>query len=326
MDVKQRKKNIEKFSERYNYFLKHGVTLTQDSEIYPFILSRHSVRSYDQRPLSSADQARIKIILNNTKSLLSENKFQTIFKSKTKGEDLVEILGAYGRFITPPYYLVPFITGSHNAFVDLGYQTEQIAVRLWSKGIGTCFIGCLSRQEKVRQLFQLPTNAQIAAFLVFGYPGVGSGFDAITKVTKSIIGIRGRKPVEELFYRDTFDHPEKPEGLWKKIIEAGRNAPSAVNAQPWRFLLRNEELYLLTLRDKRKYILLENQDYCFHDSGLCMANIDLALSSAGLQGEWQFLKGNLDFNSGFPENYYPLAKLKIKNDGEKRIDFNKNEN
>jgi nitroreductase len=300
--------------------------LSQDSEIYPFILSRHSIRSYDQRLLSSADQAHIKIILNNTKSLLPENKFETILRSKTKREDLVEILGAYGRFITPPYYLVPYITGSNNALVDLGYHAEQIAVRLWSKGIGTCFIGCLSRQEKVRQLFQLPANAQIAAFLVFGHPGVGFGFETITKITKSIIGIRGRKSVEELFYRDTFDYLAKPEGLWEKIIEAGRMAPSAINAQPWRFLLRNEELYLFTLRNNRNYILPENQDYCFHDSGLCMANIDLALSSFGLQSEWQFLKGILDFNSHYPENYYPLAKLNIKNDGEKTIDFNKDKN
>ena len=309
------------FPERYNYFSKYpkvnGAIVSQDSEIYPFILSRRSIRSYDQRQLSSADQAHIKIILNNTKSLFPENKFEIILKNKTKGEDLVEILGAYGRFITPPYYLVPFITGRNNALVDLGYQVEQIAVRLWSKGIGTCFIGCLSRQEKVRQLFQLSADAQIAAFLVFGYPGVGFGIETITKFTKSIIGIRGRKPVEDLFFQDTFEHSTKPEGIWEKIIEAARFTPSAINAQPWRFLLRNDELYLFTLRNNRKYILPENQDYCFHDSGLCMANIDLALSSLGLHSEWKFLNGDLDINSRYPENLYPLAKLIVKNDGEK---------
>ena len=305
--------NMEIFPERYNYFSKYfkanGAIVSQDSEIYPFILSRRSIRSYDQRQLSSADQAHIKIILNNTKSLFSENKFEIIFKSKTKGEDLVEVLGAYGRFITPPYYLVSYITGSNNALVDLGYHEEQIVVRLWSMGIGTCFIGCLSRQKKVRQLFQLPAEAQIAAFLVFGYPGVGFGIETITKFTKSIIGIRGRKPVEEIFYQDTFDHPAKPEGLWERIIEAARFSPSAINAQPWRFLLRNEELYLFTLRNNRKYILPENQDYCFHDSGLCMSNIDLTLSSFGLQSEWQFLNGDLDFNYRYPENLFPLVKL-----------------
>jgi len=300
--------------------------VSQDSEIYPFILSRRSIRSYDQRQLSSADQARIKIILNNSKSLFPDNQFEIILKSKTKGEDLVEILGAYGRFITPPYYLVPYITGNNNALVDLGYHEEQIAVRLWSKGIGTCFIGCLSRQEKVRQLFQLPAEAQIAVFLVFGYPGVGFGIETITKVTKSIIGIHGRKPIEEVFYLDTFEHPSKPEGLWKKIIEAARLAPSAINAQPWRFLLRNEELYLFVLRNNRKYILPENQDYCFHDSGICMANIDLTLSSLGLQGEWQFINRDLDFNSHYPENLFPLVKLIIKNGGDKKIDFIKDKN
>jgi nitroreductase len=291
--------------------------LSQNADIYPFILSRRSIRKYDQRQLNIADQARIKIILNTTKSLLPDSKFAVILKSKTKGEDLVEILGAYGRFITPPYYLVPYTTNSKNSLEDLGYHSEQIAVQLWAKGIGSCFIGCLSRQEKVRQLFQLPANAQIAAFLVFGYPGAGFGIGTITEFTKSIMGIRARKQVEEIFFQDSFDHPAKPLELWQKIIEAARMAPSAVNAQPWRFLLRNDELYLFTLRNNRKYVLPENQDYCYHDSGLCMANIDLALTSIGQKCEWKLLNGDLDFDTHFPEQYFPLAKLILKNDGDK---------
>ena len=290
--------------------------LSQNSEIYPYILSRHSIRSFEQRQLSLADQAHIKIILNNTKPLIPDNKFETVLKSKIKGEDLVEILGVYGRFIAPPYYLVPYIIGSNNALADLGYREEQIAVRLWSKGIGSCFIGCLSRQEKVRHLFQLPTEAQIAAFLVFGYPGGGFSFETITKATKSLIGKSGRKPVEDLFFYDSFENPVKPEGLWEKVVEAARFAPSAINAQPWRFLLRNREFYLFVLRNNRNYILPENQDYCFHDGGICMANIDLAVSSFGLQSQWQFLNGKLDFNSHFPENLFPLAKLILNNQGE----------
>ncbi len=291
--------------------------LPNNSDIYPFILSRRSIRKYDQRQLNSADQARIKKILNSTKSLIPENKFEVILKSKTKGEDLVEILGAYGRFITPPYYVVPYTLASKNTIVDLGYHTEQISIQLWASGIGSCFIGCLSRQKKVRQLFQLPADAQIAAFLVFGYPGEGFGIGTITNVTKTIMSIRARKPVEEIFFQDSFGHPAKPIGLWQKIIEAARMAPSAVNAQPWRFLLRKKELYLFTLQNNRKYVLPENQDYCFHDSGLCMANIDLALTSFDQKFEWKLLNGELDFGNHFPEQLFPLAKLILKNEEDK---------
>jgi nitroreductase len=291
-------------------------TLPNNLDIYPYILSRHSVRKYDQRQLNSADQARIKIILNSTRSLIPESQFEIILKSKPKGEDLVEILGAYGRFITPPYYLVPYTIDSKNSLVDLGYHSEQIAIQMWSKGIGSCFIGCLSRQEKVRQLFQLPTKAQIAAFLVFGYPGNGFGIGTITEVTKSIMGIRARKPIEEIFFQDSFNYPAQPAGLWQKIIEAARMAPSAVNDQPWRFLLRKKELYTFTLRNNRKNVLPENQDYCFHDSGLCMANIDLALTSFGQKFEWKLLNGVLDIDTQFPEQLFPLAKLILKSEGE----------
>jgi nitroreductase len=282
-----------------------------DADLYPYLVSRRSIRSYDQRPFESADKARIELTLNNTRALFPENQFNTIFHTKEKGEDLVSVLGAYGRFITPPYYLLPYIIGENQVYVDLGYQAEQIAIQLWSKGIGSCFIGCLSRQEKVRVNFHLPSTAHIAAFLVIGYPGDNLGFETITKTAMSIMGIRSRFPIEEISFLESFDLHFKPNGMWEKIIEAGRMAPSAVNAQPWRFLLIKNELYLFSVQNSRKYLLAENSHYSFHDCGICMANIDMALLSLGVQGKWKFLNGNLDKNLKYPENYYPLVKLTV---------------
>jgi len=281
------------------------------SDLYPYLISRRSIRSYDQRLFESDDKARIELILKNTRALLSENQFKVIFHTKEKGEDLVSVLGAYGRFITPPYYLLPYIIGENQVYLDLGYQAEQIAIQLWSKGIGSCFIGCLSRQEKVRTTFHLPSTAHIAAFLVIGYPGDNLGLETIAKTARSIMGIRSRFPIEEICFSESFDHHFKPDGMWKKIIEAGRMAPSAVNAQPWRFLMVKNDLYLFSVQNNRRYLLLENSHYSFHDCGICMANIDMALHSLGVQGTWKFLDGTLDNNLKCPENYYPLVRLTV---------------
>jgi nitroreductase len=284
---------------------------------FPYILSRHSVRNYEQRVLDPADLARVELILRNTKSRFSGNKFSVILKSKEKGEDLVSILGAYGRFITPPYYLLPYLIGENHSLADLGYQTEQIAIQLWSKGIGSCFIGCLSRRDVVRMKFQLPPSAHVAAFLVIGYPaGDSTGFELFTRAAKTVMGIRNRLAVEEICFMDSFEQPCKPDGKWENVIEAARMSPSAVNAQPWRFLLHNDVCYFFAVQDQRKYLLPENKDYSLHDSGICMANMDMALTSLGIKGNWTFLDGLMDVNIPHPEKYYPFARLILNQTGE----------
>jgi len=89
-------------------------------------------------------------------------------------------------------------------------------------------------------------------------------------------------------------------------------SPSAVNAQPWRFLLLNNELHLFSVQDSRKYLLPENRFYALHDCGVCMANMDMAMAAMGYEWEWDFLDGQIDENLKCPPSLYPLAKLLIK--------------
>jgi hypothetical protein len=158
----------------------------------------------------------------------------------------------------------------------------------------------------------LPENALVAAFLVIGYPSENSGIDKLTSGVKSILGIHNRLPITEICFLDSFERYYEPEGLWKKIIEAGCMAPSAVNAQPWRFLLLNNELYLFSVQDNRMYLLPENRHYAMHDCGMCMANMDMTMTAMGYVREWIFLDGQIDEKLNYPPNLVPLAKLIIK--------------
>jgi nitroreductase len=95
------------------------------------------------------------------------------------------------------------------------------------------------------------------------------------------------------------------------LIEAGRRAPSAVNAQPWRFLWRDPQLYLFVTRNNAKYVLKANEPYCLHDGGICMANVALALEALGLSGQWTLLEGTEPDLPAHPSNLHPLAVLPV---------------
>ena len=279
--------------------------------LYPYILSRHSIRSYKQKPLEEMDCLVVKEILGSIKPLFSENRFEVILKDRRLEENIPRILGAYGRLIIAPHYLVPYLAGNKMPLVDLGFRVEQIAVHLWAAGIGTCYIGCISRIDKVREILDLSKDSWIGAFLVLGYPANGFGLQTITSVMKRVIGSNGRKPVEEIFFMDSFTQPATPPMEWRDVIEAARFAPSAVNAQPWRLLLSKRNLYLFVLRNNRKYYFSANQDYCFYDGGICMANMELALDSQSIKHQWHLYTEDFESCPPHPDSLFPIARLSL---------------
>lgn len=91
---------------------------------YQAILSRRSVRRYDRTPLDGATLARVEEIASQVRPLVPSNRFEVLVRDVGPGEDLVATLGAYGRLVSPPHYLVPFITGQKHLLADLGCRVE----------------------------------------------------------------------------------------------------------------------------------------------------------------------------------------------------------
>ena len=288
--------------------------MSKTNLLIPTILSRRSIRSFEQKPISSEDQERIGQILTAIEPLFPENKFNLELKSRGKNQNLVEVLGAYGHIVSPPYYFVPSINGDKDPLVDLGFRLQQIAVHLWAAGIGSCFIGCLSRESKVKQFFNLNTFARIAAFLVFGYPAKGLEIQSLVEIGKFVKGNSSRKKLEDIFFHGDFEHPGPPPDSLKPVIECGGMSPSAVNAQPWQFLLRGNELILFINCKPKQFLLPENDDYCFHDGGICMANMYMAASSLGNIIRWEMIEKGVEIPTlSHPEYLLPLAKINLKN-------------
>ena len=69
-----------------------------------------------------------------------------------------------------------------------------------------------------------------------------------------------------------------------KILEAARLAPSAVNRQPWRFLVREESITLSTDDLNDSYGISKRLD-----CGIAMLHIEVACRVHGIAGGWRFL-------------------------------------
>jgi nitroreductase len=291
-------------------------------DLYEAILARRSVRRYEQRSLGAEARAQVKEAVAAVRPLVDENGFAVLYHDVAPGEDLVQALGAYGRIVTPPHYLVPYLLpeqshpGGLLSLTDLGFRVQQIAVRLAQAGIGSCFVGCLPREGAAQVRFRLPKGARVGAALIYGYPATGRGNRLIDATMRRGVGAARKLAPERIFYDGAFERASLPPPDLAPLIEAARAAPSADNAQPWRFLWVEDRLWLYVLKQSWRYRVAGTQDYRWYDGGLCMANVSLALEALGRERRWsplgrQGTDGQDVAVPPCPDELEPLALLEL---------------
>ena len=281
-------------------------------DLYQAIINRHSVRRYRDTPLSKANLSNIDDIISRVTPLIPQNRFVVMRRDALSGEDLITAMGGYGRVLKPPHFLISYIAGDQYPLVDLGYRMEQIAIQMVQLGISMCFIGSLGREADLRIRFRLLRDARTAAFLIFGYPA-----ETVTgRTINAFLRRRQRSNIklaaDRIFYNETFEYTQAPPEHLSKLIEAGRLAPSANNAQPWRFLWHDQHLFLYIREENTRYgNKTIHQQYRFFDAGTCMANITMAMKALGVGGYWTLLTEDV---SSLPQHTLPLrpiAKLTV---------------
>ncbi len=279
-------------------------------DLYQAILARRSVRRYAPTPLNKQLLAQIDEIVNHARPLVPGNRFRVMRRDVFAGEDLIFAMGGYGQVLTPPHYLVGSIVGDHHPLVDMGFRMEQMAVEMTQLGIGTCFIGSLGQEHNVRVRFRLPAETRIGAFLLFGAPAEDAGGRMINAVMRRKGGATAKLAAKSLFFNGSFHSPSTPPAHLARLIEAARNAPSANNAQPWRFLWYDGALYLFVRRQNLAYGAgIGVQEYRFFDGGVCMSNISMALDASLQIASWTLLNGSELDIPDYPDTLQPLAKL-----------------
>jgi hypothetical protein len=287
-------------------------------DLYAALLTRRSVRQYDRTLLDGETLARVREIEGTVRPLAPGAEFRVLYRDVAPGENLVEALGAYGRLVSPPHLLVPYLIGAHrnaahrNACAllsDLGYRAQQIVVRLTVLGLGSCYVGCLPWEERTRAYFGLEEGVCLGATVVYGRPAPGRGGRAFNAAMRRLAGATNKRPADQFFYDTAWSRPSAPPPELADLIEAARHAPSAANAQPWRFLWRDGLLYLYVVRSSWRHRIGGSQDYRFYDGGICMANVALAMEALGIVGRWELVEGGAP---ECPEDLQPLAVLRLR--------------
>lgn len=187
---------------------------------------RKSIRQYKEIPISEEHMKLVKEVINDVQ-LLHKNTSDSLTEVKiiNRGEkfDKVFILPYFG-IVKSPHYMLFTSEKNEESYENIGFIGEQIVLKLTELGIGTCWIGMPLKQKEIVKMFDLKDNTFPIILIAFGYPS-----EEIKPVNE-----RKRKKMHEIF-------SGKMHKKYKSIAQALQAAPSAMNKQPWKVIIKNDE-------------------------------------------------------------------------------------
>jgi nitroreductase len=174
------------------------------------ILSRSSVRRYDQRPvpdeliLSVAEAARLAPSASNSqpwrfvavkdpqaREELSRRCFSGIF-SRTRFAAGAPVIIALCAERAGMVEAAKSLKDGAMYQLDCGIAGEHMALRAAELGLGTCWIGWFNRRG-ARKAIRAPRHVQVVSLMAMGYPA--AGWQAREKV---------RKPLDSILWLDSW--------------------------------------------------------------------------------------------------------------------------
>jgi nitroreductase len=240
------------------------------------LFMRRSRRLYEERPVPAGVLERLAATCNGFRPFDTARALATELSGKVfKG-----IIGDYGK-IRGAQFFIAFIgdTGDPHVNEKTGYTGEAIILEATALGLGTCWVGKSFDHVVADSLAAVGENERVFAVTPVGYAAGEASFEE--KLMTGFGRAHGRKPLARL--ASGMPEAEWPDWI-RAALRAARVAPSAVNRQPWRFLVEPDSITVSADNLNDSYGISKRLD-----CGIAMLHIEVAARACGVAGKWEFL-------------------------------------
>ena len=218
----------------------------------------YSVRDYSEKPISENLKNEIISYFPNSKNLLENIKTDIKFLNNSEVYNALNGKAGYnGIMINAPHYIIIYSEKADNYIENSGYRASDIILKATDLGLNTCFITMSDRKE-ISKILNIPEGMEITALIALGYKdkdlkNVSNDTKAGGNYSKANVNIADntpsyRKDLEELVFSESFGNSATLDELMNiGIFEHLRTvlfAPSALNSQPWRFILKGGKVFI----------------------------------------------------------------------------------
>lgn len=221
---------------------------------------RRSVRTYDGKALSSADE---KFLCDMLPSVIDGGGRIVLLRDIEQGR-----VGTYGVFRNVPAWFVVISPDDDRAVLNAAMCMEDIVTACTMRSLATCWVGGTFRQSTVVRRISLSSGESVKAIVAVGYASERESL--LSRVSSKVIGSRRRKPFGDLFRATTGSF-----GPFERALEGVRLAPSAVNAQPWRAVVSGGEVV---------FSCVTRNDYSMLDMGIALSHFKTVCRYEGIEG------------------------------------------
>ena len=265
-----------------------------------FLRDRKSDREFKHKSMSGNLLDEIRLYLNTLEK--EEGNGNIRFKLYEYGEKLyasLEGIGGYsGVMIESPHYVaLEIMNNQEKSIIYSAYYMEKLITELNNKGIDTCWVSIEDVDKNLKLEVFGDTVGEFNYLLAIGYGKSKNPF--VNEPFSERVG------VDELVYNNEIGNPINIEDLENRglgdLFYHIRFAPSALNKQPWRFILQKDSVVLLLKYNNEEVPNLM-------DAGIIMYYFESLAEAVGLSNKWTLIDGI--FTDG-EYNYKYIAEYKL---------------
>lgn len=252
------------------------------SNYYETIFKRKSIRKFELKPLDKDKLLEIDNFAKSLSSLFSDIKTEIRIVSRDKVKLLMPIKA--------PHYLLFYSEEKDGYLTNAGYKLQQMDLFFSLNNIGSCYLG-IGQPSKIEKGM---SKLKFVMMMAIGTP-VGS----LHRVNVSDFK---RKPISKIVNKDE----DKDEGI-NKIIEAASVAPSAMNSQPWFFVIKKAGIHVYCVKQNFiKGVLYNKMNKV--DMGIVLCHLAIALENQNKKFSFIYDKKAIDIE---PKGYSYTISLSL---------------
>lgn len=271
---------------------------------YELAVKRKSTRDFKDKKVAAQTLEAIKNYAAQCEHLLPNLPAEWIILEENPG-NLSGTAGYSGFMVEAPAYLLLLSGADSGVLENAGYMGEDMVLKLTELGLDSCWI-TLDDPELLSNRLHLKTDLRPVCLIAFGYgkPEFGTRLDikspASVQMKQRNGQIAPKLYLKDAVYSESWETPSslsdwEPDSDIYRAFIAACCSPSALNRQPYRFILDHDVVSLVLLEDE-----LTTPENAKLNAGIVMLHFAMVLSQhTGHPGKWQL---------GAPEKEYKLPE------------------
>lgn len=226
------------------------------------IEDRQSVREFKRRSIPNEDLNEIRTFFTEAKRLLPDIRTELkIYTDSDMKNRLEGVVGYRGLAFGAPAYLVVFSENKEHFLFNAGFIGEQLCLKLTDMEIDHCWL-TIPDTDAAKRALLTETDLEPAMILAAGYGKAVSGKPRLDIETPSMVKYNKRADhiapkiaQHDMVYSDRWGEPmdwseNVIDPLLDEALYAASLAPSFLNRQPYRYIVRSSSVVLCVKQEE----------------------------------------------------------------------------